>query len=83
MRNAVAAAKERFARERVGWDLRYNIGVERIFIQDHRGLSFSPGHEYLLMRLDSNGRFHQWSIIGCKKWASTVGSPGNQTYSRN
>ncbi len=58
----------------------YPIGIERIFIYDHRGLALSPDEEYLIIRLGDEGVFESWFIHGASPWPAVVGEPGCRTY---
>jgi hypothetical protein len=49
------------------WDLSYEIGVEQIFIWDHRWVQASPNHEHLLIRVGDHG-FCAWTIDGSSYW---------------
>ena len=62
------------------WDLIYEIGRERIFLFDHRGVAGSPDPERLVIRLDGKGQFESWYVIGSPRWAQIVGPEGMGTY---
>ena len=62
-------------------DLLYEIGTERVFLFDHRGLAFvSPNLETLVIRLDAHGRFSSWYIDGTDRWPGIVGPAASATY---
>jgi hypothetical protein len=56
----------------IGWDILYPIGQERILIFDHTGQAFSPDEEYLLIRLDRDRRFKDYSIVGSDQWKTVL-----------
>jgi len=65
------------------WDMLYPIGKELCFVYDHRGVfaaGFSPDDEYLILRLDSNGRYESWFIVGSSRWPGIVGEPGRAQF---
>jgi hypothetical protein len=64
----------RYAFDDLGWDLTYPIGNDPMSDEN------SPNGEYLLIRLDSNGRFESWFITGSKVWPRVVGKKGRTTY---
>jgi hypothetical protein len=57
-----------------GWDLIYELGQEQMVIYDHNGQAFSPDTEYLMIRLDQDGRFESWFIYGSTCWTNIVSS---------
>jgi hypothetical protein len=65
------------------WNLLYPIGKERCFIYDHRSVfaaSLAPDDEYLILRLDGDGRYNSWFIFGSTRWPDIVGEPGRQQF---
>lgn len=67
------------------WDMLYPIGKEQVFIYDHRGVfaaALSPDDEYLILRLDPNGRYNSWFIFGSTRWPGIVGEPGCRQFAR-
>lgn len=62
-----------------GWHIAYDIGIEQVFIWDHRGVAFSPDHEELLIKFTEDNRFLAWTIIGSSCWKKMV---GNERFAR-
>ena len=58
--------------DELDWDLIYEIGYERIFLFDHTGQALSPDPEYLIIRIDENGRFQSWYIEGSAAWPRVI-----------
>lgn len=63
------------------WDMLFDIGKERVFVYDHRGLEFSPDSEYLVIRFDESEVFSSWFIAGSRRWVDVAGPEGARTYS--
>lgn len=65
------------------WDLLYPIGKERNFLYDHRGVlrgPFEPDDEYLVLRLDAEGQYDSWFIIGSLRWPDIVDAAGREHF---
>ena len=62
------------------WDLLYPIGVENSLACDVSSSSCGEEYELLVIRLDREGIFSEWYIIGSPYWANIVGESGISTY---
>lgn len=62
------------------WDLIYPIGCEQAVLVDHKGQLMSPDPEYLILRLDADGRFDSWYIEGSRAWPKVAGKRAKANY---
>jgi len=60
--------------------LKCYLGIEQIFLYDHKGEFWSPDSEDLILRFDESGIFESWFIEGSDRWPRIVGNPGSDWY---